>query len=94
MTDEKPCCSQIAGLRICKQCSDSDHDNVLLNAFLDRQHVAALDCQVSARLVHINVLYVKPTFRDRGIAHAMLDFLRDDFPGREIDCLQTGLQRP
>lgn len=56
----------------------------LLAAHLGAQHVGALDFSVVGQELHIHVLYVRPAFRRRGIARALLDFLRASHPGLVI----------
>ncbi|MFZ6759409.1 GNAT family N-acetyltransferase [Undibacterium sp. Ji50W] len=86
MINTKPCGNLADTLKICKQCSGNDQCSIQFNAFWDRQHVGALDCSVSGKHVHIHVLYVKPAFRELGIAKALLNFLQADLPGMEVSC--------
>lgn len=89
MINTIPCGNLAESLKICKQCSGTDQCSVQFNAFWDRQHVGALDCSISGKHIHINVLYVKPAFREQGIAKALLSFLHADLPGMEVTCQQT-----
>jgi len=73
-------------LRICKQDEQSNCKHLLLSAFLDQQHVGALDCSILTGQVCIHVLYVKPSYRDLGIARALLAQLHADYPGLEVIC--------
>ncbi|MCH8619967.1 GNAT family N-acetyltransferase [Undibacterium sp. TS12] len=86
MDTSTPCCNIADSLTICKQCSETSQCNILFNAYLDKQHVAALDCSVNdcERQIQVHVLYVKPAFREQGIARALLNFVHADFPGMEI----------
>lgn len=56
----------------------------LLAAHLGDQHVGALDYSVVGQDLHIHVLYVRPAFRRRGIARALLAFLRASHPGLAV----------
>ena len=75
-----------AALRICKQDEQTNCRHVLLSAFLDQQHVGALDCSILAGQVCIHVLYVKPSYRELGIARALLNQLHAEYPGLEVVC--------
>lgn len=73
-------------LRICKQDEKGNCTHLLLSAFLDQQHVGALDCNILAGQVCVNVLYVKPSYRELGIARALLAQLQTECPGLEVIC--------
>ncbi|MFZ6653602.1 GNAT family N-acetyltransferase [Undibacterium sp. TJN19] len=75
-------------LKICRQQADADKANIVLYAFLDQQHVGALDCSILEQQIDVHVLYVRPAYRQQGIAKALLASLCHDFPGREIHCQQ------
>lgn len=75
-----------AALRICKQDEQTNCRHVLLSAFLDKQHVGALDCSILAGQVCVHVLYVKPSYRELGIAKAMLAQLHAEYPELEVVC--------
>jgi|GEM_PF-4560960 len=73
-------------LRICKQDEQTNCRHVLLSAFLDQQQVGALDCSILAGQVCVHVLYVKPSYRELGIAKAMLAQLLVEYPELEVIC--------
>ncbi|MFZ6682227.1 GNAT family N-acetyltransferase [Undibacterium sp. Tian12W] len=73
-------------LRICKQDEQSNCTHLLLSAFLDQQHVGALDCSILGGQVCVHVLYVKPSYRELGIARALLAQLHAECPGLEVIC--------
>lgn len=75
-----------AALRICKQNEQTNCKHVLLSAFLDQQHVGALDCSVLADQVSVHVLYVKPSYRELGIAKALLEQLHAEYPELKVVC--------
>ena len=79
---------QVTPLKICKQQADTTTANIVLYAFLDKQHVGALDCSVMDQQIEVHVLYVRPAYRQQGIAKALLASLRSEFPGLEINCHQ------
>ena len=58
----------------------------LLAAHLGAQHVGALDFSVVGQDLQIHVLYLRPAFRRRGIAHALLAHLA-------ARCLEKGWAR-
>ena len=86
MTSSTPSGRAPAELRIREEKSSAraPRQDRLLAAHLGAQHVGALDFSVVGQDVQIHVLYVRPAFRHRGIAHALLDFLRAAYPGLAI----------
>ncbi|MFZ6743162.1 GNAT family N-acetyltransferase [Undibacterium sp. JH2W] len=88
MTNINSCDAVQAALRICKQDEQTNCQHVLLSAFLDQQHVGALDCSILGGKICIEVLYVKPSYRELGIAKAMLAQLHVEYPELEIICKQ------
>lgn len=65
-----------------RTCSGSRRDAVL-HAYMDGQLIGALDFTCAARRIRVNVLYVKPDFRRRGVARALLRHLSRRYP----DCV-------
>jgi ribosomal protein S18 acetylase RimI-like enzyme len=63
--------------------SDSQVDAVL-HAYVDGQLIGALDFTRTSHRIHINVIYVKPDFRHRGVARALLTHLSRHYPDRAI----------
>lgn len=55
-----------------------------LIALIDGQQVAALDFSVDGLRVTINMVFVKPPFRHQGVARALLERLRCDYPQVDI----------
>lgn len=51
-----------------------------LCAWIDGEQVAMLDISLAAGQVVVNMLFVKPPFRRRGIGRALLQHLRQCYP--------------
>ena len=58
----------------------------VLYAYLDGEQVAALDFTRKDGDIHVNMLFVKPQFRRRGIASALARHLASQYPGARISC--------
>jgi GNAT superfamily N-acetyltransferase len=57
-----------------------DRSDAVLHAWLDGELIAALDFTLAAGMLRINLVFVKPQFRRRGIAAALLRHLRALYP--------------
>lgn len=63
-----------------------------LCAWIDGQQVAMLDISQHANGVRVNMLFVKPPFRRRGIGEALLRRLLHDHPSASVACSDPRLR--
>lgn len=63
-----------------------DGAHVVLYAYLGNEQVAALDFTESEGANIINMIFVKPHFRRRGIGSALLHHLIRQYPDAHITC--------
>jgi GNAT superfamily N-acetyltransferase len=66
--------------------SSFDRIEAVLYAYLNNEQVAALDFIKSAHGICVNVVFVKPEFRRRGIGSALVQHLITQYPGLKITC--------
>lgn len=67
--------------------------HLVLGAFLGQAQVAALDAELGDKHIHINMVYVRPPFRQQGIASAMLDYLSSTYSDKQISNLRIHLPK-
>lgn len=68
------------------------HGDHALCAWIDGQQVAMLDISEHANEVSVNMLFVKPSFRRRGIARALLQQLLLCHPQASLICSDPRLR--
>jgi len=66
--------------------SRSDRIEATLYASMNSEQVAALDFVKSGQGLFVNMLFVKPRFRRRGIGSALLRYLMMRYPGAALAC--------
>ena len=66
--------------------SCSGRIEAVLYAYMDNEQVAALDFMKSDHGICINMVFVKPEFRRRGIGSALVQHLAALYPGTKFTC--------
>ena len=66
--------------------SCSDRIEAVLYAYMNNERVAALDFMKSDHGICVNMVFVKPEFRRRGIGSALVQHLAVLYPGTKFTC--------